>query len=118
MVGNSIIGFGFFGFSTGFSFLATFITFSTEEENSSLLFEIVGWSIFFKEKNKTDLEAQKFFNHFESNGWLVGGKAKMKNWHAAARNWILNTDKFQNGMQQKKPGDIAVNQNKDYSVPL
>lgn len=74
--------------------------------------------LFFKEKNKTDLEAQKFFNHFESNGWLVGGKAKMKNWHAAARNWILNSDKFQSGIQQKKPGDIAVNQNKDYSVPL
>ena len=74
--------------------------------------------MFFKEKNKTDLEAQKFFNHFESNGWLVGGKAKMKNWHAAARNWILNSEKFQSGIQQKKPGDIAVNQNKDYSVPL
>ena len=74
--------------------------------------------IFFFVINKTDLEAQKFFNHFESNGWLVGGKAKMKNWHAAARNWILNSDKFQSGIQQKKPGDIAVNQNKDYSVPL
>ena len=35
--------------------------------------------LFFKEKNKTDLEAEKFFNHFESNGWLVGGKSKMKN---------------------------------------
>ena len=74
--------------------------------------------MFFKEKNKTDLEAQKFFNHFESNGWLVGGKAKMKNWHAAARNWILNSDKFQSGMQQKKPGDIAVNQDKKYDIPL
>ena len=73
---------------------------------------------FFQEKNRSELEAQKFFNHFESNGWLVGGKAKMKNWHAAARNWILNSDKFQSGIQQKKPGDIAVNQNKDYSVPL
>ncbi|MEO0038229.1 MAG: hypothetical protein RIQ59_1440, partial [Bacteroidota bacterium] len=73
---------------------------------------------FFQEKNRSELEAQKFFNHFESNGWLVGGKAKMKNWHAAARNWILNSDKFQRGTQQKKPGDIAVNQNKDYSVPL
>jgi hypothetical protein len=73
---------------------------------------------FFQDKNRSELEAQKFFNHFESNGWLVGGKAKMKNWHAAARNWILNSDKFQSGIQQKKPGDIAVNQNKDYSVPL
>jgi hypothetical protein len=74
--------------------------------------------LFFKEKNKTDLEAQKFFNHFESNGWLVGGKAKMKNWHAAARNWILNSEKFQSGIQQKKPGDIAVNQDKKYDIPL
>ena len=73
---------------------------------------------FFQEKNRSELEAQKFFNHFESNGWLVGGKAKMKNWHAAARNWILNSDKFQSGMQQKKPGDIAVNQDKKYDIPL
>ncbi len=74
--------------------------------------------LFFKEKNKTDLDAEKFFNHFESNGWLVGGKSKMKNWQAAARNWILNSEKFQNSAKQPKPGNINVNQNKDYSVPL
>jgi hypothetical protein len=28
---------------------------------------------------KNDVEAETFFNHFESNGRLVGGKAKMKN---------------------------------------
>jgi len=74
--------------------------------------------LFFKEKNKTDLEAEKFFNYFESNGWLVGGKSKMKNWQAAARNWILNSEKFQNQTKQLKPGNLNVNQNKDYSVPL
>lgn len=73
---------------------------------------------FFKEKNKTDLDAEKFFNHFESNGWLVGGKSKMKNWQAAARNWILNSEKFQSQKKQPKPGNLNVNQNKDYSVPL
>ena len=74
---------------------------------------------FFKEKNKTDLEAEKFFNHFESNGWLVGGKSKMKNWQAAARNWILNSEKFANSSKgPPKPGNLNVNQNKDYSVPL
>lgn len=72
---------------------------------------------FFQEKNKTDLDAEKFFNHFESNGWLVGGKSKMKNWQAAARNWILNSEKF-NQSKTSKPGNINVNQNKDYSVPL
>ena len=74
--------------------------------------------LFFKEKNKTDLDAEKFFNHFESNGWLVGGKSKMKNWQAAARNWMLNSDKFQSHKKQPTPGNLNVNQNKDYSVPL
>ena len=74
--------------------------------------------LFFKEKNKTDLDAEKFFNHFESNGWLVGGKSKMKNWQAAARNWMLNSDKFQSQKKQPTPGNLNVNQNKDYSVPL
>ena len=28
-----------------------------------------------------------FFNHYESNGWKVG-RVPMKDWKAAARNWI------------------------------
>ena len=28
-----------------------------------------------------------FFYHVTSNGWKVGGKTPMKDWHAAARNW-------------------------------
>ena len=74
--------------------------------------------LFFKEKNKSNLDAEKFFNHYESNGWLVGGKSKMKNWQAAARNWMLNSDKFQSQKKQPTPGNLNVNQNKDYSVPL
>lgn len=36
---------------------------------------------------QADLEAQKFMNHYDSNGWMVG-KTKMKNWQAAVRNWL------------------------------
>jgi len=50
--------------------------------------------IYFLEKSYTEIEAQRFFNYFESNGWLVGGRTKMKDWKAAARNWMLNTKKF------------------------
>ena len=32
-------------------------------------------------------ESQRYFNHYESNGWKVG-KNSMKNWQAAARSWI------------------------------
>ncbi len=78
-------------------------------------------TLFFKEKNKTDLEAEKFFNHFESNGWLVGGKSKMKNWQAAARNWISRSEEYTKrslSPSNGKPGNLNVNQNKDYSIPL
>jgi hypothetical protein len=41
-----------------------------------------------------ELDAERFFNYYESNGWMVG-KNKMKNWKAAAANW-LNKDKANN----------------------
>jgi len=38
-----------------------------------------------KEK-KITIDAEYFFNHYESNGWMVG-KAKMKKWKATVANW-------------------------------
>ena len=34
-------------------------------------------------------EADKFIDRYEANGWIVG-KTKMKDWKAAARNWLRN----------------------------
>jgi hypothetical protein len=45
-----------------------------------------------------------FFDHFESNGWKVGGKAAMKDWKAAMRNWARND--FRNS-QNSKPRSRA-----------
>jgi hypothetical protein len=70
---------------------------------------------FFKKENFPDLEAQKFFNHFQSNGWKVGGKSPMKDWHAAARNWMLNAQNFTNS---NKPNSTNLNTNKRYDIPL
>jgi len=39
-------------------------------------------------------QANWFYDHFESNGWRVSGKAKMKNWRAAARNWNRRADQW------------------------
>ena len=58
--------------------------------------DILEVEMYFLERDSTKLEAERFFNHYESNGWLVGGKSKMKNWEAAARNWLLNSKKFNN----------------------
>ena len=73
---------------------------------------------YFKEKNKPDIEAQKFFNYFESNGWKIGGRSPMKNWKAAANNWMLNSNKFNSVPNQPKPDNLHTNQDKDYSIPL
>lgn len=73
---------------------------------------------YFSEKEKPISEANKFFNYYEANGWLVG-KNKMKNWRAAANNWILNAQKFNTrSNQQEKTNYLHVNQDKDYSIPL
>ena len=73
---------------------------------------------FFKEKNNSEVEAQKFYNHFQSNGWLVGGKSKMKDWRAAARNWMLNANKFQPKSNVPQPNHLHTPNSKNYAEPL
>lgn len=46
-------------------------------------------------------EAEKFYDHFKSNGWKVGGRAAMKDWKAALRNWIRNSKKFNTNGKSK-----------------
>jgi hypothetical protein len=58
---------------------------------------------FFRMEGFSEIEARKFFNHFESNGWRVGGKSPMKNWHAAARNGC-STSKNSTPISNPVPG--------------
>jgi hypothetical protein len=74
--------------------------------------------IYFDEKGVSAVEAEKFFNYFESNGWLVGGRAKMKDWKAAARNWILNIPKFAPKPKPSGNSQTNLNQSKNYGEPL
>lgn len=37
-------------------------------------------------ENGLSIDVNRFINHYESNGWMVG-KNKMKNWQATVRNW-------------------------------
>lgn len=58
-----------------------------------------------KEKNYDDFTAMgfadKFWNYYESKGWVVG-KSPMKSWKAAVRTWELNNKKY--GNQQSSNG--------------
>jgi len=47
-------------------------------------------------KDDAKIEAEKFVNYYESNGWKVG-KNTMKSWTHAANNWITNTKQYAKG---------------------
>jgi hypothetical protein len=70
--------------------------------------------IYFAEQKSSSTEAEKFYNYFQSNGWKVGGRAPMKDWQAAARNWLLNADKFTG----KGIRTVSFSPDKDYAEPL
>ena len=76
---------------------------------------------YFQEHNFPEIEAQKFFNYFSSNGWLVGGKTPMVDWQAAAQNWILNSINFKDNTTNSSPNrakHLNTGTDKDYSEPL
>lgn len=93
-----------------------------ESSDSNLAVEKIPASLqvvkdFFREENFPELEAEKFYNHFQSNGWQVAGKTPMQDWKASARSWIL---KMPNYPARTGPGsqpDQSLN-NVNYDEPL
>lgn len=74
---------------------------------------------FFLEKKYPTLEARKFFNHYQANGWKLGGKTEIQDWEAAAENWMLKTSNFNNhGLSVEHAKRNINNATKDYSEPL
>ncbi|MBX9785256.1 MAG: hypothetical protein K2X48_18375 [Chitinophagaceae bacterium] len=74
---------------------------------------------YFASQKFPPVEAAKFYNYFQSNGWLVGGRTKMKDWKAAARNWMLNAKKYAGSKPVKpKAKHLHAKTNKNYSEPL
>ena len=73
---------------------------------------------YFLEQTFPELEAQKFFNYFSSNGWLVGGKTPMVDWQAAAQNWMINANKFNTNENPNRAKHLNTATDKDYSEPL
>ena len=98
----------------------------TNKRNSSALVsppDMVSVQNYFLELKSTEIEADKFYNYFQSNGWKVGGKAPMQDWQAAARNWILNAPTFAKpkktvATEQPTPGQLNTTSSKNYAEPL
>lgn len=76
---------------------------------------------YFTEQGSNETEANKFFNYFQSNGWKIGGKAPMRDWQAAVRNWLLNAVHFSATPTTKQVQNTIGNKvtpAKNYSEPL
>ena len=58
---------------------------------------------YFNQHQSNDFDGTKFFNYYESNGWMVG-KNKMKKWESAASGWISRNPTVVN--QQKEAYQI------------
>lgn len=56
---------------------------------------------YFLEQNGTTEDAEMWFDHFESNGWKIGGRSAMKDWRASVRYWMRNKKGFSNGRTQQ-----------------
>jgi len=77
---------------------------------------------FFKKESWPEIEAEKFFNHYQSIGWKIGGKIKIEDWQASAKNWMLKAEEFKIEKQQRELSQNQDNlhtvRNKKYNEPL
>jgi len=66
---------------------------------------------FFAEKGY-ESEAEKFYDYYESVGWVVGkARTPMKNWKAAVRNWLRNREAHQPKASFSKPATAQIDFN-------
>ena len=81
--------------------------------------EVLG---FFKKKRWPSIEGRKFFNHYTSIGWKVGGKIKIVDWQASAENWMLKAAEIKTEKTVKEVShnrdNLKTTKNKDYGQPL
>ena len=62
------------------------------------------WSDYAKSIGWSGKDVQGAFDHYEANGWKVGGRAPVKNWQAAARNCFRRNQNTQpKGTTQMQP---------------
>lgn len=74
---------------------------------------------FFKSKKWPDIEALKFYNHYQAIGWKIGGKIKILDWEATASNWMLKANEFETGETVPQIKDnLRTSKIKDYDQPL
>lgn len=77
---------------------------------------------FFEKEHWPALEAKKFFNHYQGIGWRVGGKTKIVDWKATARNWMLKAEELKAEKTEveasQQMDNLKTSTHKNYHEPL
>lgn len=71
------------------------------ESNSPPSLEVV---VEYWKENSLNGDPERFFNHYEGNGWMQG-KQKLKKWQSAAQNWSSREPEFKtnnNGFRKQR----------------
>lgn len=63
---------------------------------------------YFDEQGSSAAEAKSFLDYYAANGWKVGGRATMKNWQAAARNWIRRAGQYSHPQTKQMAAEPAT----------
>lgn len=76
---------------------------------------------YFKLKKWPEMEAVKFFNHYQGIGWKTG-KVPIRDWKAIAENWMLKSEEIRKSFAspnlKKFTDNLKVQNRKDYGEPL
>lgn len=63
---------------------------------------------YFCEQGSSAAEAKSFLDYYAAIGWKVGGRATMKNWQAAARNWIHRAGQYSHPQTKQVAAEPAT----------
>ena len=73
---------------------------------------------FFKNENWPAIEAEKFFHYYKGINWMIG-KAKITDWQATAKTWILRAAENETKKQLGQNIDnLRTSKNKNFNDPL
>ena len=68
-------------------------------------------------ERKNNIDPEAFMDHYESNGWKIGGRSAMKDWKAAVRTWEKNSFQFNSRRGQERRPVIVKQDDKMCKKP-
>ena len=57
----------------------------------------------YNREKQLHIDCERFIDYYTSNGWKVGGRAPMKDWKAAARNWSKSGKPYYSAEDEMTP---------------